>query len=145
MIEPSGEEAARALEAAILDARAAKEDVDYVNLHGTSTQLNDLVETRAVKRVFGAGTRIAASATKSMIGHPQGACGAAGVAAALFAMTRGEIPPTVNYENPDPECDLDYTPNRPAARPVRHALCNTLAFGSKNSSLLVGRGDAGLA
>jgi 3-oxoacyl-[acyl-carrier-protein] synthase II len=135
-----GAEPARAMQLALQDAGLAPEAVDYVNLHGTSTQLNDRIETNAVKIALGqhAGT-IPMSATKSQIGHPQGASGAAGLGATLCAMQTGQIPPTINLDEPDPACDLDYTPN--AARPaeVRVALCNCIGFGSKNSALVVAR------
>ena len=142
MIEPSGDEPARAMEVAIRDAGIEKEEIDYVNLHGTSTQMNDWIETVAVKKAFGAcARRIFTSSTKSMVGHPQGASGAAGVAASLYAFTRNEIPPTINYEMPDPQCDLNYTPNRPVKKEVRYALNNCLAFGSKNSCLVLRKAE----
>ena len=109
-----------------------------MNLHGTSTALNDRIETQALKLALGeASGRIPMSATKSQIGHPQGASGAAGLAAALCALTTGVIPPTINLDEPSPECDLDYTPNRAREREVRVALCNCIGFGSKNSALVV--------
>ena len=133
-----GAESTRAMELALRSAGASVSDVDYINLHGTSTQQNDRVETLAVKALLGerAG-EVPASATKSMIGHPQGACGAAGVAATILAMREGFVPPTINYQVPDPECDLDYVPN--LARPGRPslALCNCIGFGSKNSALVL--------
>jgi len=145
MMKPDGVEPARAMELAIASARLEATDMDYVNLHGTSTQLNDTVETAAVKLALGEHARtVPMSATKSMIGHPQGACGAAGLAASVLALTEGVIAPTINYENPDPTCDLDYTPNHAVERPVRYALANCLAFGSKNSSLVIERGDRNL-
>src|SRR5262249_46254538 len=110
-------------------------------LHGTATDLNDRVETATVKKALGpVASAIPMSTTKSMIGHPQGACGAAGVVATLLALDGGYLPPTINYEHPDPACDLDYIPN--AARPAltRFALCNCMGFGSKNSALVLGRG-----
>lgn len=133
-----GEEPARAIELAIKEAGICTDDVDYVNLHGTSTQLNDRIETRALKLVL----REHAYATpmsslKSQIGHPQGACGAAGVAATLIAMHHGEIPPTMNLDQPDPECDLDYVPQPGRKRQIEHAVCNCIAFGSKNSALVL--------
>ena len=133
-----GEEPARAIELAIKEAGICTEAVDYVNLHGTSTQLNDRIETRALKLVL----RDHAYATpmsslKSQIGHPQGACGAAGVAATLIAMHHGEIPPTVNLDQPDPECDLDYVPQPGRKHQIEHAVCNCIAFGSKNSALVL--------
>src|SRR5712691_7506843 len=94
---------------AMKDARVSPNDVGYLNYHGTSTDLNDRIETRAVKLAFGKKANgLAGSATKSMIGHPQGACGAAGVAATLMALRDGVLPPTINLDDPDPECDLDY-------------------------------------
>ena len=138
MMEPSGVEAARAMTLAMEDAKVEKENIDYVNLHGTSTQMNDVIETMAVKIAFnGISKDLSTSATKSMIGHPQGACGAAGVAASVYALIKEEVPPTINYENPDPKCDLDYTPNKPVKRKISHALANCLAFGSKNSAVLL--------
>jgi 3-oxoacyl-[acyl-carrier-protein] synthase II len=139
-LEETGEEPARAMRLALEDAGRAPEEVDYVNLHGTSTVLNDRIETQALKLALGgAAERIPMSGTKSQIGHPQGASGAAGLAAALCAMTTGSIPPTINLDEPAPECDLDYTPNRSRAGDVRVALCNCIGFGSKNSALVVER------
>ena len=138
-LDESGIEPARAMTLAVEDAGLAVEDIDYVNLHGTSTELNDRIETRAIKLCFKerAG-RIPLSATKSMIGHPQGASGAAGISAVLFALKENLIPPTLNLENPDPECDLDYVPRTPRRTPVRYALSNCIGFGSKNSALVFG-------
>jgi 3-oxoacyl-[acyl-carrier-protein] synthase II len=131
-----GSESTRAMELALRAAGASAGDVDYINLHGTSTHQNDRVETHAVKALLGSGARaVPASGTKSMIGHPQGACGAAGVAATAFAMQDGFLPPTINYEAPDPECDLDYVPNVARTASPRLALCNCIGFGSKNSAL----------
>ncbi len=137
-LDETGEEPARAMALAMKDANVALEEIDYVNLHGTSTELNDRIETRAIKNAFGeAAYRIPMSATKSMVGHPQGASGAAGLTATLGGMTQGFLPPTINLDERDPECDLDYVANeaRPAA--IRHALCNCIGFGSKNSALVV--------
>ncbi|PYS81152.1 MAG: beta-ketoacyl synthase [Acidobacteria bacterium] len=137
-LEDTGEEPARAMRLALADAGRAPEEVDYVNLHGTSTLLNDRIETQALKLAFGdAAKRIPMSGTKSQIGHPQGASGAAGLAATLCAMTTGFIPPTINLDEPSPECDLDYTPNRAREARVQVALCNCIGFGSKNSALVV--------
>jgi 3-oxoacyl-[acyl-carrier-protein] synthase II len=137
-LEETGEEPARAMRLALEDAGRAPEEVDYVNLHGTSTVLNDRIETQALKLALGqSARRIPMSGTKSQIGHPQGASGAAGLAAALCAMSTGVIPPTINLDEPAPECDLDYTPNRARERDVRVALCNCIGFGSKNSALVV--------
>jgi len=137
-LQECGEEPARAIGLAMKEAGIAPQDVDYVNLHGTSTQLNDRIETRALKLVLGERAReVPMSALKSQIGHPQGACGAAGVAAAIVAMQSGQIPPTINLETPDPECDLDYVPEVGRKRSVEHAVCNCIAFGSKNSALVL--------
>ncbi|HEX8069834.1 MAG TPA: beta-ketoacyl-[acyl-carrier-protein] synthase family protein [Pyrinomonadaceae bacterium] len=133
-----GAEPARAMQFALADAGRTPADVDYVNLHGTSTVLNDRIETRALKRALGARAyQVPMSATKSQIGHPQGASGAAGLAAALCAMTTNVVPPTINLDEPDPECDLDYVPNTAREHSVRVALCNCIGFGSKNSALVV--------
>ena len=139
-LDESGEEPARAMSLAMKDAGMAADDVDYINYHGTSTELNDRIETRAVKLAFGRhANRLAGSATKSMIGHPQGACGAAGVAATLMAMRDDVLPPTINLETPDPECDLDYIPDVGRRKHLNAAVCNTIAFGSKNSALVLRR------
>ena len=132
-----GEEPARAIELAMSEAGIGPGDVHYMNLHGTSTQLNDRIETRALKLALGedAARRIPMSSLTSQIGHPQGACGAAGVAAALVAMRHNQIPPTINVEVPDHECDLDYVPKPGRMQKVEHAVCNCIAFGSKNSAL----------
>lgn len=133
-----GQEPARAMQLALQDAGRTPSEVDYVNLHGTSTQLNDRIETNAVKLALGADAyRVPMSATKSNIGHPQGASGAAGLAAALCAMHTGQIPPTINLDKADAACDLDYTPHTPRRAGVRVALCNCIGFGSKNSALVV--------
>ena len=141
-LNPDGEEPARAMQLAIEDAGVAKDEIGYVALHGTATQLNDKTETLAAKLCFGARAReIPMSSVKSMIGHPQGASGAAGVVAALLAMNHGFLPPTINYAEADPECDLDYIPNRSIDRQAEIALCNCIGFGSKNSALVIRRGD----
>jgi 3-oxoacyl-[acyl-carrier-protein] synthase II len=133
-----GDEPARAMRLALQDAGLEAKDVDYVNLHGTSTVLNDRIETSALKLAFdGHAARIPMSATKSQIGHPQGASGAAGLGAALCAMHTNRIPPTINLEDPDPDCDLDYVPNEAREANVKTALCNCIGFGSKNSALVV--------
>src|SRR5580658_3897994 len=137
-LQECGEEPARAIGLAMREAGIAAENVHYVNLHGTSTQLNDRIETRALKLVLGERSpEVPMSALKSQIGHPQGACGAAGVAATLVAMQNGRIPPTLNLENPDPECDLDYVPDVGRRKTIEHAVCNCIAFGSKNSALVL--------
>lgn len=137
-LQECGEEPARAIGLAMRAAGIGPENVHYVNLHGTSTQLNDRIETRALKLALGEHARnVPMSALKSQIGHPQGACGAAGVAATIVAMQRGQIPPTLNLDSPDPECDLDYVPEAGRRASVEHAVCNCIAFGSKNSALVL--------
>ncbi|HXY09813.1 MAG TPA: beta-ketoacyl-[acyl-carrier-protein] synthase family protein [Terriglobales bacterium] len=137
-LQECGEEPARAIGLAMKDAGISAQDVDYVNLHGTSTQLNDRIETRALKLALGQrAPEVPMSALKSQIGHPQGACGAAGVAATLVAMEKGQLPPTINLETPDPDCDLDYVPQAGRRRAIEHAVCNCIAFGSKNSALVL--------
>jgi len=138
---PDATESVRAIQLALADAGVTTDDIDYVNLHGTSTQMNDALETLAMHKVFGPrAPSVPMSTTKSMIGHPQGACGAAGLAAGILSIRAGFLHPTINLEKPDPACDLDYIPN--AARPVdarrQHTiLCNCIAFGSKNSAMVV--------
>jgi 3-oxoacyl-[acyl-carrier-protein] synthase II len=134
-----GEEPARAIGIAIERAGIAPANVDYVNLHGTSTQLNDRIETRALKLALGeeVAHQVPMSALKSQIGHPQGACGAAGVAATLVAMRTGQVPPTINLDDTDPDCDLDYVPHAGRRKQIEHAVCNCIAFGSKNSALVL--------
>ncbi|HYJ16164.1 MAG TPA: beta-ketoacyl-[acyl-carrier-protein] synthase family protein, partial [Candidatus Limnocylindria bacterium] len=140
-LEPSGEEPARAMSLAIEDARLAKDEVGYIALHGTATVLNDKTETRATKLCFGKRARdLPMSSVKSMIGHPQGASGAAGVVAAICGMNGGFLPPTINLDESDPECDLNYIPNQSIAQDTDIALCNCIGFGSKNSALVIERG-----
>jgi 3-oxoacyl-[acyl-carrier-protein] synthase II len=137
-LEENGLEPARAMSIAMKDAGVDRSDIDYVNLHGTSTVLNDRIETRAVKLALdGRSDKTPMSATKSQIGHPQGATGSAGIAAALLALNRSIIPPTINLDIPDPECDLDYVPNEARNATVNTALCNCIGFGSKNSALVL--------
>jgi len=137
-LQECGEEPARAIGLAMKEAGIGAKDVHYVNLHGTSTQLNDRIETRALKLVLGEHVReVPMSALKSQIGHPQGACGAAGVAATIVAMQNGQIPPTINLETRDPECDLDYVPDIGRKKAIEYAVCNCIAFGSKNSALVL--------
>ncbi|MGI9068240.1 MAG: beta-ketoacyl-[acyl-carrier-protein] synthase family protein [Pyrinomonadaceae bacterium] len=137
-LEESGDEPARAMKLALADAGCDPAEVDYVNLHGTSTMLNDRIETSALKLALnGQAITTPMSATKSQIGHPQGASGAAGLGAALCAMHTGMIPPTINLDEPDPQCDLDYVANEARKADVRIALCNCIGFGSKNSALVV--------
>jgi len=139
-LEECGEEPARAIGLALDEARIPPEAVQYVNYHGTSTELNDRIETRAIKLAFnGHAYRLAGSSLKSLIGHPQGACGAAGVAATLLAMRDCIVPPTINVDEPDPECDLDYVPCPGRKLQIEHAVANGIAFGSKNSALVLRR------
>jgi len=139
-IDPQVVEPVRAMELALLDAGAARDQVNYINLHGTGTDLNDRMETAAVKKCFGArAAAIPMSSTKSMIGHPQGASGAAGIAATVIAMREGVLHPTINLDQRDPNCDLDYIPAEARAARVDVALCNCIAFGSKNSALALRR------
>jgi 3-oxoacyl-[acyl-carrier-protein] synthase II len=137
---PNGEEIIRAMTLAIARSGRRPDAIDYVNYHGTSTVLNDAVESRCVRQVFGAhADRLAGSSVKSMIGHPQGASGAAGIVTTALAMTREFLPPTINQSDPDPACDVDVIPNEGRAARVEAALCNCLGFGSKNSAIVVGR------
>ena len=141
-LEENGIEPARAMQIAMRDAGIAPEEIDYINLHGTATQLNDRIETKAIKNAFGAHAyKIPMSATKSQIGHPQGASGAAGIGAALLALNENIIAPTINLDTPDAECDLDYTPNVSRTAEVKNALCNCIGFGSKNSALVMSKFD----
>jgi 3-oxoacyl-[acyl-carrier-protein] synthase II len=139
-ISPDVIEPVRAMELAMKQAGVGPEQIGYINLHGTSTQLNDKMETAAVRRCFGdhAGS-IPCSSTKSMIGHAQGACGAAGLAATVLTLNTGQVHPTINFETPDPDCDLDYVPNQARAVSAEYALCNCIAFGSKNSAIVIRR------
>jgi len=138
-LEENGVEPARAMSLAMTDAGIAPEEIDYVNLHGTSTQLNDRIETLSIKNAFGEHAyKLSLSATKSQIGHPQGASGAAGIGATLFALNENVIAPTINLDVPDADCDLDYTPNKAKEKAdVKIALCNCIGFGSKNSALVL--------
>ena len=137
-LEENGVEPARAMSIAMEDAGVTPTEIDYVNLHGTSTLLNDRIETRSMKLALdGNARRIPMSATKSQIGHPQGATGSAGIAAALLALNKGILPPTINLDVPDPDCDLDYVPNEARRADVNTALCNCIGFGSKNSAIVL--------
>ncbi|HWF84373.1 MAG TPA: beta-ketoacyl-[acyl-carrier-protein] synthase family protein [Vicinamibacterales bacterium] len=136
---PDGVEIVRAITLAIERSGHAREAIGYVSYHGTSTILNDAVEARCVRQVFGDhAARLPGSSVKSMIGHPQGASGAAGVVTAALAMARGFLPPTINQHDLDPACDLDIVPNQGRTAEVGAALCNCLGFGSKNSVLVIG-------
>jgi 3-oxoacyl-[acyl-carrier-protein] synthase II len=137
---PDGKEIVRAMTLAIERSGRRREEVGYVSYHGTSTLLNDTVESRSVRQVFGEhAERVPGSSVKSMIGHPQGASGAAGLVTAALAIDRGFLPPTINQVDPDPECDLDYIPNVGRTVQAEAALCNCLGFGSKNSAIVIGR------
>ena len=141
-MHPDGEQIVRAMRLAIERSGRPIEEIDYVNFHGTSTLLNDAVESRCVRQVFRAqADRVPGSSTKSMIGHPQGASGAAGIVTAALALSRGYLPPTINHTTPDPDCDLDFIPNTGRRVEVEAALCNCLGFGSKNSAIVIGRPD----
>jgi 3-oxoacyl-(acyl-carrier-protein) synthase len=132
--EPSGDGAARAMTRALRDAEVAPEEVDYVVAHGTSTPLNDATETRAIRTAFGDhADRLAVSSNKSMIGHTLGAAGAMSALAAVLSIRDGIMPPTINYETPDPACDLDYVPNVARKADVRVAIINGFGFGGQNA------------
>lgn len=136
--DPDAAGPARAMRWALQDAHVSPEQVDYVNAHGTSTPLNDLTETRALKMVFGEHAyQLAISSTKSMIGHAMGASGALETIATTLTIQNGLIPPTINYEYPDPECDLDYTPNQARQANVRIAMSNSLGLGGQNACLVL--------
>ncbi len=134
---PGGEGAARCMKMAINNAGVAAEEVDYINAHGTSTHFNDLYETMAIKTVLGDHAyKTMVSSTKGMTGHALGAAGGMEAAFALLAMDRGTVPPTINYQEPDPECDLDYVPNEARQAEVKVAMSNSFGFGGTNASLL---------
>lgn len=137
-IMPDGRQSTRAINLAMKDAKTGREEVGYINFHGTSTPLNDRIETLAVKQAFNShAMHIPASSTKSMVGHPQGASGALGCSVAALSLKRGFLPPTINMENPDPECDMDYLANTGRETAVRVAISNCISFGSKNSALVL--------
>jgi 3-oxoacyl-[acyl-carrier-protein] synthase II len=139
-MDPDGTEIVRAMSLAIERSGRSLEEIGYVNYHGTSTQLNDAVEARCVRTLFGdRADRVPGSSTKSMIGHPQGASGAAGMAAAALALRDQFLPPTINQDDPDPQCGLDFIANTGRAAEVEAALCNCLGFGSKNSAVVLGK------
>jgi 3-oxoacyl-[acyl-carrier-protein] synthase II len=134
---PEGEGAARCMRMALSTAGINSDEVDYINAHGTSTHFNDLNETLAIKNVFGAAARkLMVSSTKSMTGHLLGAAGGVEAVYTLLAMTRGMVPPTINYVEPDPDCDLDYVPNQAREAQVQVALSNSFGFGGTNATLL---------
>jgi nodulation protein E len=143
LVLPSERGAARAMQQALADARIGVEEVDYINAHGTGTPANDATETRAIRRVFGAqAARLAVSSTKAVHGHLLGGAGAIELVAVLGALREGLIPPTANFQEPDPECDLDYVPNRAREKAVRTALSNSFGFGGLNAVIALRRAPA---
>ena len=136
-----GEGLARAMKIAMEQAGVLPDEIDYINAHGTSTQLNDKSETAGIKNALGeaAARKVSISSTKSCTGHMLGAAGGVELGFAALAVKEGIIPPTINYTTPDPECDLNYTPNVAVKREVRYAFSNSLGFGGHNASLLIGR------
>ncbi|MBS0439501.1 MAG: beta-ACP synthase, partial [Proteobacteria bacterium] len=140
MVFPAQATVARAMELALVDAGLKPEDVDYINAHGTGTPANDPTETKAIRQAFGAHAgALAVSSTKSLHGHALGAAGAIELVAAIGALRDGVIPPTANFIDPDPECDLDYVPNTPREKSVRAALSNSFAFGGLNAVVALKR------
>ncbi|MDD5195363.1 MAG: beta-ketoacyl-ACP synthase II [Candidatus Omnitrophica bacterium] len=138
--DPQGQQAERALRLAISDARIKPQDIDYINAHGTSTPLNDKIETMVIKRVFGERAKeIPVSSTKSMIGHTIAAAGALEICAAMLALEKGIIHPTINQEVPDPDCDLNYVPNKAITTHPKIILKNSFGFGGKNAALVIGK------
>ena len=136
--EPIGKEKVRAIKIALKSAGIAPNEVEYINAHGTGTQMNDANETVVIKEVFGEyAYKIPISSTKSMIGHTQGACGVLEIIAIILALKKGIIHPTINYQTPDPECDLNYVPNKAISKKVNIALSNSFAFGGKNSIIVL--------
>jgi 3-oxoacyl-[acyl-carrier-protein] synthase II len=136
--DPEARGAARAIESALSEARVSHQDVDYINAHGTSTRLNDVMETMAVKRVFGEGARaLPLSSIKSMVGHLIGAAGAVEAAALALTLHDGVLPPTINQTQPDPQCDLDYVPNNAREQRVRTAVSTSFGFGGQNAALVM--------
>jgi 3-oxoacyl-[acyl-carrier-protein] synthase II len=135
---PDGEGAARCMANALKDANLKPENVSYINAHGTSTNLNDKIESMAIKKVFGGlAKKVPVSSTKSMLGHQLGAAGAVEFVICCLSIERGIIPPTINYETPDPDCDLDYVPNKARQAKVNVCLSNSLGFGGHNATLCV--------
>jgi 3-oxoacyl-[acyl-carrier-protein] synthase II len=139
---PSGQQAARAMRLALVDAGLAPDQIDHINAHGSSTPLNDITETRAIKAVFGEHAyRISISGTKSMHGHALGATGAVEAAICMLALRYDYLPPTINLCNPDPQCDLDYVPHRGRSARAHYVLSNSFGFGGINAALVMGRHD----
>ncbi len=138
--DEEGTGAAKAMSTALTDADLAPDQVDYINAHGTSTPLGDKAETRAVKSVFGAAAeKLSISSTKSQLGHSLGASGGIELVLCVKALQEQTVPPTINFSTPDPECDLDYTPNEPKSRSLNYVMSNSFGFGGHNASVVVGR------
>jgi 3-oxoacyl-[acyl-carrier-protein] synthase II len=138
--DEQGTGAAKAMSSALLDAELNGDEVDYINAHGTSTPLGDKAESEAIKRVFGGHAyNLSISSTKSQLGHSLGASGGVELILTVKAIQQSIVPPTINLENPDPECDLDYTPNRPRERAINVAMSNSFGFGGHNASVLIGK------
>jgi len=138
--EPTAEQASRAMVLALTDAKLSPDQIDYINAHGSSTYVNDIVETKAIKKVFGSHAyNLIVSSTKSMYGHPMGAAGAMDLASTCLAIEENIVPPTINYEFPDPECDLDYTPNHARTVRINAALSNSFGFGGHNTCIALRR------
>jgi 3-oxoacyl-[acyl-carrier-protein] synthase II len=139
----SGEGAAAAMQAALDSANLNPTDVDYINAHGTSTPLGDKAETLAIKSVFGEHARnLSISSTKSQLGHSLGASGGVELIMTAKAILESTVPPTINLETPDPDCDLDYTPNEAKRREIRYAMSNSFGFGGHNASIIIGKHDS---
>ncbi len=138
-MDPEGAEIVAAMRLALDRSARHVEELGYINFHGTSTVLNDAIESRCVRALLGdRADHVPGSSTKSMIGHPQGASGAAGIVTSALALARRFVPPTINHDHPDPDCDLDFIPNVGRAAEPEAALCNCLGFGSKNSAVVLG-------
>jgi 3-oxoacyl-[acyl-carrier-protein] synthase II len=136
--DPTGEPMARAMSHALRQAQLSSDQIDYINAHGTSTSLNDKYETQAIKQAFGEHAyRIPISSTKSMVGHLIGAAGSVELIATALSIRDGFVHPTINLDNPDPDCDLDYVPNVGRSHPIAYAMSNSLAFGGHNASLIL--------
>lgn len=135
---PDGEGAVASMRMALRDADISMDKVDYLNAHGTSTPMNDKIETYAIKQVFGdSGTNLAISSTKSMTGHLLGAAGGVEAIASAMAMIHSIVPPTINYQTPDPDCDLNYTPNHKISKKINYVMSNTFGFGGHNATLII--------
>ncbi|MFC1884978.1 beta-ketoacyl-ACP synthase II [Thermodesulfobacteriota bacterium] len=140
--QPDGKDAARAMALALSEADVKPQEIDYINAHGTATRANDMIETKAIKEVFGAQAyKLMISSTKSMTGHAIGAAGAIEAVVCCLALENQTVPPTINYKNPDPDCDLDYVPNHARKAELNHIISNSFGFGSVNATLLIKRVD----